>query len=86
MEDRYEKLRTALAENHSFPHIYTFKFVVPLIKKDELLELIPIGELTEKESSGGKYVSLTIKSKMSSPDHIISSYKKVAQLKGVIAL
>ncbi|MEY3411494.1 MAG: hypothetical protein RIQ70_180, partial [Bacteroidota bacterium] len=42
--------------------------------------------ITEKDSSGGKYKSLTITTFMDSAELVIETYKKVAGIPGVMAL
>ncbi|SMF66638.1 DUF493 family protein [Pseudobacteriovorax antillogorgiicola] len=86
MDQTYEQFRDRLEEGYDWPASYTFKFVVPKDKKGSLLSLAPMGEISEKLSSTGKYVSVTIKSMMETPDHVVDAYKRVSAIKGVISL
>ena len=86
MDQNFAQFKERLEEGHSWPSTYTFKFVVPNAKKGSLMTLIPMGEVSERASSSGKYVSVTIKSHMESADHVINAYKKISVLEGVITL
>jgi uncharacterized protein len=63
-----------------------FKFIVPSGKENEIGILFPFNEILLKPSSGGKYVSTTIRVMMESSDQIIEIYEKASSIDGVIAL
>lgn len=86
MDQSYDQFKITLQETCDWPSQYTFKFVVPIAKKGALLSLIPMGEISERQSSSGKYVSVSIRSRMETPEHVIEAYKKVSSLEGVITL
>ncbi len=75
-----------LEEEHSFPTIYMFKFIVPSGKENKVIELLPEGDITSKPSREGKYVSVTAKLMMPSSDEIIEIYNQTHRIEGLIAL
>lgn len=75
-----------LESQHEFPGTYTFKFIIPENQKDEVLVVLPKGDLTFKASSGKKYTSITLKAKMKSSDEVIGVYTEVAKIPGVLSL
>ncbi len=75
-----------LEASGQFPMLYMFKFIVPNGKEKEVAALFPKNEIGLKASSGGKYVSTTIKSMMDSADQIIEIYEKASKIEGLISL
>lgn len=75
-----------LESEHTFPGFYIFKFIVPGDQKDEVIQILPKGELTFKHSSNQKYLSLTLKAEMQSSDEVIAVYQKAYVIKGIVAL
>jgi uncharacterized protein len=69
-----------------FPMLYMFKFIVPHGKEQEVAALFPKNEIAFKESSGGKYISATIKPMMESADQIIEIYEKASKIEGLLSL
>lgn len=75
-----------LESQHDFPGPYTFKFIIPKGQKEQVLALLPEGDLTFKASSGEKYTSITLKAQMPSSDQVIAVYTQVAKVEGVVSL
>ena len=72
---------------YAWPSLYTFKFIVPARKQEELRQLFPLHTTaTEKSSQNGKYVSLTYQMMMPSGESVIEVYKKVAVIEGIVTL
>lgn len=85
----FEKLREQLNVHHTWPSVYMFKFIAPANNRifAMLHDLFPQqAEFTNRHSSGGKYVSITIKEMMLSVDEVIERYQKAASIEGVIVL
>ena len=87
----YKKLKAQLEDTSSWPTLYLYKFIVPTSKtKIQLVEHIfdNLGAvITTKQSKNGKYTSVSIKVRMTSPDSVIEKYKEVAhKVEGVISL
>lgn len=82
----YEQLKIRLDTVHTWPSHYHFKFIVPLHKKGELLEVLPTGLIEEKLSRTGKYISVSLKTRIEASDDIIAVYKKAALIEGIVSL
>lgn len=90
MRDRfYAKLAVKLEEEHKFPAVYVFKFIVPN-EKELVLEVEKLfgeeAKVTHKKSSTNKYISITAKEIMISADSVIDVYKKAENIEGIISL
>ncbi|MGY8908917.1 MAG: DUF493 family protein [Flavobacteriales bacterium] len=86
----YIKLKGQLEDTTNFPADYMYKFIVPT-DGNQLAEVESLFDnkgavITTKNSKTGKYVSITIVLKLNSADEIISYYKKVEKIKGIISL
>ena len=86
----YNRLREQLEESADWPSNYLFKFILPSDeeKKATVRSVFanhPV-QITERNSSKNSYVSISIEGVFESPDQIISKYKAVAQIEGVIQL
>jgi len=88
--DFYNSFRQKLIDIEQFPSIYTFKFILPVVEnKREDVEKIfehPSTKISIKESSTGKYNSLTVETYVDSADAVVDYYKKVAAIEKVIML
>jgi putative lipoic acid-binding regulatory protein len=86
----YKKLKQSLEETTTFPTDYMYKFIIPASKeKFALIENVfnNLGAVIKSKSSKtGKYTSLTILVRMKSSSEIITIYKKVSKVEGVISL
>ena len=78
--------RIKLDEHYSWPSLYIFKFIVPIEKEEELKKLFPLHVSTEKRSTQGKYVSITLNMMMPSSEAVIEVYQRVSEIEGLIAL
>lgn len=88
-DEQFEKLREQLNKEKDWPTIYMFKFIIPADnRKIALVESKFSDEaiITQKESSTGKYMSITIKEAMLSADSIIEKYKEMEGIEGLISL
>ncbi|MFH6983938.1 DUF493 domain-containing protein [Marinoscillum luteum] len=81
-----ESFREKVELQHNFPGYYTFKFIVPVDKKSEILDLIPPGEVSFKESSGKNYISITAKTKLETSQAVLDVYIAANQVEGCFAL
>ncbi len=86
----YKKLEKTLKETTKFPTEYMFKFIIPT-SDEKFKEIENIFDnlgavINTKPSKTGKYNSLTILVNMKSPQEIITKYKEVAKVEGVISL
>lgn len=88
MDTKFDKakFKEKLESSGQFPMLYMFKFIVPMGKETQVAALFPKNEVSLKPSSGGKYISTTIKAMMDSADQIIGIYEQAAEIEGVISL
>ncbi|MES2396718.1 MAG: DUF493 family protein [Bacteroidota bacterium] len=88
-DEQFEKLRELLNKENNWPMVYMFKFIVPANnQKIALVEAKFSDEaiILHKESSNGKYFSITVKEVMLNADSIISKYKEMEGIEGLMAL
>jgi len=78
--------RKKLEEQHAFPIVYMFKFIVPFGKKSEVIDLLPEGKISYKTSKKGNYISITAELMMLESDHVIRIYEEAHKVEGLIAL
>lgn len=87
--EQYDKLRDLLNKSENWPQVYMFKFIVPADNhKIALIESKFSDEaiINHKESSTGRYFSITVKEAMLSADAIIDKYKEMKGIEGLITL
>jgi putative lipoic acid-binding regulatory protein len=85
-QESIESFREKLETEYEWPSLYTFKFIVPREKVDEVRVIFKNHDITEKESSKGKYISVTSKMMSESSQHIIDIYLEANKIEGLIAL
>ncbi|MCB0780454.1 MAG: DUF493 family protein, partial [Flavobacteriales bacterium] len=67
--------------------MFKFIFEPNTVRMDAVLALFPAeSEVLRKYSSGGKYVSITVKEVMVNADEVLDRYEKAALIEGVIVL
>lgn len=86
MSDKYDSLKEKLEEECTFPTRYMYKFIVPKDKVDEVLPHFETADVTTKRSKTGKYVSVSAMVMAFSSDDIISKYKSIGNIEGMISL
>lgn len=86
MKGDWASFQEKLDQNHVWPSLYVFKFIVPQASVPEILSLFPMHEATEKKSGNGNYISITYSMMMPSSEAVIQVYKKVGHIEGLIAL
>ncbi len=86
MSTSHTVFKQRLDEEHTWPGMYLFKFVVPKEKQQEIIQLFPDDKLTTKLSKEGNYISITVHKHMQSSDEVIEIYERAHKVEGVIAL
>lgn len=86
----YVKLKDQLEDTTKFPADYMYKFIVPT-DENQLNEVQDKFDskgavIKTKKSKTGKYISITIVLKLKNAEEVISYYKKVENIKGIISL
>ncbi len=93
MEDKenfYIKLKATLEETSTFPCPYLYKFIVPanggqLDEVKNVFKNLDV-KLSTKASRTGKYDSVSIEMQVDSADQVISIYKQMESIEGIISL
>lgn len=78
--------REKLDQHYAWPSLYMFKFIVPTGKENQVKELFPHHNTTEKQSRQGNYTSITIQMMMPSSEAVIGIYEQASVIEGLIAL
>ncbi|SFU66195.1 hypothetical protein SAMN05216480_1129 [Pustulibacterium marinum] len=86
----YDRLREELNNTSLWPSEYLYKFIVPT-SEEKIQQIESIFDnkgavITTKQSSGGKFSSISINLKLKNPDEVIFFYKEVGKIEGVISL
>ena len=79
-------LQAKLDEFYTWPASYTFKFIAPVGKLNELMELFKERPFTTRLSRTAKYVSITAEWELGSSEEVISFYRAAKEIEEVIAL
>lgn len=89
-QDFYTNFKEKLIAVEQFPSLYKFKFIVKAdLEKIEQVKKVFTHASTkyaEKESSGGKYKSITVETFVNNADEVIDYYKEVSKIESVIML
>jgi hypothetical protein len=88
-KDPYKGLRAEL-DKMTWPRLYVFKFIVKAdnqkVAQTQALGSSETSEIHLNTSKTGKFVSVTIKEVMMSPEEVIKKYEKASEIEGLIAL
>lgn len=89
-KDFYKNFKEKLHDVEQFPTLYRFKFIVKSdLNQESKIEKIfehPSSKFSYKDSSGGKYKSITVETFVNNPDEVINYYKAVSKIESVIML
>lgn len=90
MNPEIERIKKLLNENHEWPSLFMFKFVVPSenekIAKTEALVSSETAEVRLRPSSKGNYTAVTIRVVMVSAQAVLDVYAEARKIDGLIAL
>ena len=89
MSDSFDGLYEKLARDKDWPKVYLFKFIIP--SDNHRLALVqslfgPEAQVSLNQSREGKYVSVSAKEIMMSPEEVIQRYKSAQEIEGLISL
>ena len=88
-DEQFKSLYEKLLKEKNWPQVYMFKFIIVADnRKIALVQAKFSDEATihQKESSGGKYVCITVKEVMLSPEAVIEKYRDVSSIEGVMSI
>lgn len=80
------EFRTRLDTYYDWPVVYTFKFVVPSEQVETLLGLLDGAEISKRPSRKGNYVAVTANRQVGSSDEVLTVYRRVEGIEGLISL
>jgi putative lipoic acid-binding regulatory protein len=86
MDDQNQDFKDQLDQEHEWPDLFMFKFIVPRDRQSQIEALFKPEQITSKASKRGNYVSITAKVTMQSSDEVIAIYEAAYRIEGVIAL
>lgn len=81
-----ERFRKRLEDQHDFPCRYTFKFIVPKGRLDEVAQLLPETPYQTRPSRRGNYVSVTFEAYMNESAEVIAVYREANKIEELVAL
>ncbi|MHA7130379.1 DUF493 domain-containing protein [Algoriphagus namhaensis] len=81
-----QEFKQKLEASGGFPMLYMFKFILPKGQENQIEDIFPRNKVEFKESSGGKYVSSTIRIMAESADQVIGYYQEASKIEGIISL
>ena len=81
-----EKFKELLDSQNNWPAHYTFKFVIPKDKLNEIQEVFETDEISTRDSRKGNYVSITVTKYVISSDEIMNIYEETSEIDGLISL
>ena len=82
----WSDFRDLLDDQNEWPTDYVFKFIVPSSGLEDVKQALGAEEVTTRESSKGRYVSVTARMQMESSEAVVEIYKSVRGIEGVISL
>ncbi len=85
-DDPLASLKTRLEEACEWPHDYPFKFIMPRERLEVFLPVLKGHPFQTRESSGGKYTSVTCTIRVNTPDEVLAVYREAGKIDGVIML
>jgi uncharacterized protein len=89
-DDFYDKLKISLNETTVFPADYMYKFIIP--NKEELKKQVSDifnfegAVINSTLSKTGKYVSITVLTRVDNADVVIEKYREAAVIERIISL
>lgn len=82
----WDRFKALLDDQNEWPTQYTFKFIAPSGRVEELKEIFGDHPVQVRESSEGNYKSVTAHLHMSSSEEVIDVYERASGIEDVIAL
>lgn len=89
-DEFYNNLITKLNEFQKWPSVYMFKFIVPgdlkKVAEVEALFNTHTSKVSTRQSSTGKFISVTAKEVMTSSEAVVAKYREAEHIEGLISL
>jgi uncharacterized protein len=88
-DEQFKSLYEKLSKDKNWPQVYMFKFIITADNKKIALVSAKFSDeavINQTESSKGKYICITVKEVMLSPEAVIEKYREISTIEGVMAL
>lgn len=85
-DEWWEEFRELLDEQNDWPTRYTFKFIAPQPRLDDLKNVFGDHPIEVRSSSKGNYKSVTARIRVESSDEVVAIYEEASSIEGVISL
>jgi putative lipoic acid-binding regulatory protein len=88
-DEQFKSLYDKLLKEKNWPQVYMFKFIITADNKKMAQVEAKFSDeavISQKESSGGKYMSITVKEVMLSPEAVIEKYREMSTIEGVMSI
>lgn len=86
MTDKNRQFMETLDEHHDWPCPYVFKFILPTENLHHFEQEFSDYERSYKESSSGKYTSVTMEPTVCSSAEVMDVYERAACIPGIMSL
>jgi putative lipoic acid-binding regulatory protein len=80
------KLKQLLEDQYDWPANYTFKFVGNADHKEQLCECVGQDPHKEQPSRTGKYISYTFVVEITETEEVLTIYREVSKISGIMSL
>jgi len=84
--EKFQKLKELIESEHEWPGFYTFKFIVPEHKEQELSAHVAEHEVTRRTSKNGSFIAYTTRMHFESAHEVIEVYQRVQEIEGLLSL
>ncbi len=84
--DPYASLQARLDEQHVWPGVYTFKFIMKTELVGSFVTILGDHHFTQRQSGAGRHVAITAELFMESSREVIALYRRAAEFPGVLSL
>lgn len=88
-DETKQRLKERLDQVHEWPSVYMFKLIFEpdQDRLERVQALFPSeAEVLRKYSTGGKYLSYTVREVMLNADEVVARYDRASEIQGVIVL
>jgi len=85
-EAGWTRFKELLDDQNDWPIKYTFKFIAPASRLEDLKAVFGDHPIRVRESSKGNYKSVTAQIRVTSSDEVVEVYQEASRIDGVISL
>ena len=85
-DEKIDRFKRQLDENHQWPCTYQFKFIVPKEQVVVLCSIVGLDHTKMTPSRNGNFISVNFEIMAKSSDEIVAIYQSVSKIKGLISL